>query len=138
MRRWLGRTMSPLSRRNPRTRGTDTRSGNAAAARIRAWPPRAMSHIAYTTGRVMADLFVTKLIPPPRVDIQRQSAQGNNIVFRLTLTSQYRSTYLIETSEDLRDWLPMQILLNTTGSASFIDQPSVTQIFRFYRAKPAY
>src|SRR5438105_11388357 len=38
--------MSPLSRRNPRTRGTDTRSGNAAAARIRAWPPRAMSHIA--------------------------------------------------------------------------------------------
>jgi len=96
------------------------------------------NYMDYTSSRILADLFISKLIPQSRIDIQRQSPQGSNATFQLTLTSEYRSAYLIETSLNLNDWLPLRVLMNTSGSVSFVEQPLAAQATGFYRSRPNY
>jgi hypothetical protein len=50
------------------------------------------------------------------------------------LTAATNFTYLIQSSTNLVDWTPTALLLNTNGSAQFIDFALTNSSARFYRA----
>jgi hypothetical protein len=52
----------------------------------------------------------------------------------LQLTSATNFTYLIQSSTNLVDWTPTALLLNTNGTAQFIDSAMTNSLARFYRA----
>ncbi len=52
----------------------------------------------------------------------------------LQLTAATNFTYLIQSSTNLVDWTPTALLLNTNGTAQFIDSAATNSSARFYRA----
>jgi hypothetical protein len=50
------------------------------------------------------------------------------------LTAATNFTYLIQSSTNLVDWTPTALLLNTNGTAQFIDFAVTNSNPRFYRA----
>jgi hypothetical protein len=52
----------------------------------------------------------------------------------LQLTAATNFTYLIQSSTNLVDWTPAAMLLNTNGTAQFIDSAVTNSVTRFYRA----
>ncbi|MGH7976111.1 MAG: hypothetical protein ACREC8_05570, partial [Limisphaerales bacterium] len=52
----------------------------------------------------------------------------------LQLTAATNFTYLIESSTNLVDWTPTALLLNTNGTAQFLDSAVTNSSARFYRA----
>jgi hypothetical protein len=50
------------------------------------------------------------------------------------LTAATTFTYLIQSSTNLVDWTPTVLLLNTNGTAQFIDSAMTNSRARFYRA----
>jgi hypothetical protein len=52
----------------------------------------------------------------------------------LQMTAATNFTYLIETSTNLVDWIPTALLLNTNGTAQFMDSAVTNSGARFYRA----
>ena len=52
----------------------------------------------------------------------------------LQLTAATNFTYLIQSSTNLVDWTPTALLLNTNGTAQFLDSASTNSRARYYRA----
>jgi hypothetical protein len=52
----------------------------------------------------------------------------------LQLTAATNFTYLIQSSTNLVDWTPTALLLNTNGTAQFIDSAVTNSNAKFYRA----
>jgi hypothetical protein len=50
------------------------------------------------------------------------------------LTATTNFTYLIQSSTNLVDWTPTALLLNTNGTAQFMDSAVTNANARFYRA----
>jgi hypothetical protein len=59
-----------------------------------------------------------------------------NGVPMLKLTGANNYTYLIQSSTNLLDWIPMAFLVNTNGASQFMDSPVTNSGARFYRAMP--
>ena len=54
----------------------------------------------------------------------------------LQLTGPNNYTYLIQSSTNLVDWMPTALLLNTNGTAQYLDFPVTNSGTRFYRVVP--
>ena len=57
---------------------------------------------------------------------------SNTPILKLTATPGYN--YLVQSSTNLVDWLPMALLMNTNGSVLFADPAVTNSLARFYRA----
>jgi hypothetical protein len=60
------------------------------------------------------------------------SLTNNAPLVRLTAATNF--TYLVQSSTNLVDWTPAAVLLNTNGTAQFIDSAATGSSARFYRA----
>ena len=90
--------------------------------------------ITASYGGFSAQSFVTTV--PPSVSALRATAQNGYV--QLSFAASIGSTWTLETSTNLSDWLPDTTLVSTNGYLNYLERtlPGPTQ--RFYRITPAF
>jgi DNA-binding beta-propeller fold protein YncE len=95
-----------------------------------------ISGIASPDDPYNGEIIITAVSPPPLAITTTNAAFGfTNGVFGFDVTGPAGSSVVIQTSTDLRTWIPLQTNLLGSGPLYFSDPQSTTNARRFYRAQ---